>query len=144
VTPKPPVPEPPLEVKPPPPAEPAVIPPPQQPGGQANLLQLAPWIVGGVGVAALAGGLVLNLSARGKMDDCRKLASDGRDFDSVCDAAKPRAYASYALFGVTAAAAVTDAILIFLSQQDGSRGSERHLSASPLPGGAALTGRFRF
>jgi hypothetical protein len=45
---------------------------------------------------------------------------------------------------VTAAAAITDAILIVMSQREGSQGAERHVSAAPLPGGAAVYGHFRF
>jgi hypothetical protein len=136
-------------MKPAPPSEPPIMVMPNRPdqGGQdgdGQAMKLVPWIVGGVGVAALAGGLVLNLSARSKMNECFDLADKKQSYESVCDAAKPRAYASYALFGVAAAAAVTDAILIFVVQKDGSQGNERHLSAAPLPGGAAVYGHFRF
>jgi tetratricopeptide (TPR) repeat protein len=139
-----PQPDPPLDLKPAPPPEPTpsekslVEPPPSS----FNLAKAAPWIVGGVGVAALAAGVVLNLGARGKMSDCRALTEQKRldEAQAACDAAEPRAYASYALFGVAGAAAVADGILLFLA----SERTERTVAASPLPGGALLSGRFRF
>jgi tetratricopeptide (TPR) repeat protein len=73
------------------------------------------WTVAGAGVAALAGGVVLNLGARSKMEECRTLASAGA-LDTArerCDAAKPAAYASYALFGTAVAAAVVDLFLVW-------------------------------
>ncbi|HEY0707209.1 MAG TPA: tetratricopeptide repeat protein [Polyangia bacterium] len=104
---------------------------------------VTPWIVGGVGVASLATGVALNLSARSKMNDCRALAAAGRttEANTACDAAAPRAYASYALFGVAAAAAITDAVLLFVLKEPSQ---ERTIAASPLPGGAAVSGRWRF
>jgi tetratricopeptide (TPR) repeat protein len=142
--PKPTTPEPPLEVKTPPPTETLLVTPDQH-DESSSAVKVAPWIVGGVGVAALAGGLLLNFAARGKMEDCRAQANRGESFESTCDAAKPLAYGSYALFGVAAAAAVTDALLLTVFHKDGgSEGAERRLSAAPLPGGAAVYGRFRF
>jgi tetratricopeptide (TPR) repeat protein len=103
----------------------------------------AVYVVGVVGVAALAGGIVLNLGARTKMDDCYSLVdTQPQTAKEACDAAKPRAYGSYALFGVAAAAAVADAILLFAwSGEDSSRS---HVSLAVNPDGATLLGRFRF
>jgi hypothetical protein len=135
--------EPPTDIKPAPPVESPTkveLPPPASSG----TLQLAPWIIGGVGVAALVSGVVLNLGARSKMDDCNALAKN-RQFDlaaAACDAAKPRAYASYALFGVAAAAVVADSLLLFLMHEPTDEGAR--LSAAPLPGGALLSGHWRF
>ena len=137
--------EPPLDLKPAPPSEPTLVEKPpvtQDPSSSFSLTKAAPWIIGGVGVVALATGVVLNISARGKMSDCRQLAAQDLDdaAKAACDAAPARAYTSYALFGVAAAAAVADGVLLYLSNAH----SERTIAASPLPGGALLSGRFRF
>jgi hypothetical protein len=104
---------------------------------------VAPWIIGGVGVASLAAGVALNLSARAKMNDCRALFDADKipEANTACDAAPPRAYASYALFGVAAAAAITDAVFLFVLNEPSK---ERTIAASPLPGGASVSGRWRF
>jgi hypothetical protein len=100
------------------------------------------WAVGGVGVAALAGGIFLNLGARSKMDECNRLAMvSPMSALKQCDAAKPRAYGSYALFGVAAAAAAADVVLFLLGQQDSS---ERSVSVVPTSGGAVVGTHFRF
>ena len=139
-----PISEPPLDLKPAPPPEPVLVDKPQvTPASSFSLMKAAPWIIGGAGVVALAGGIALNVSARGKMSDCYELAMDQQRLDaaqSACDDAKPRAYASYALFGVAAAAAVAYGLLLYFTQEH----TERTLAASPLPGGALLSGRFRF
>jgi tetratricopeptide (TPR) repeat protein len=136
--------EPPLDLKPAPPSEPSLVekPPVTRDPSSFSLAKAAPWIIGGVGVVALATGVALNISARGKMSDCRQLAAQELDdaAKAACDAAPARAYTSYALFGVAAAAAVADGVLIYLSKEQ----SERTIAASPLPGGALLSGRFRF
>jgi tetratricopeptide (TPR) repeat protein len=109
-------------------------------GGGGRVSPLV-YVLGGVGAAGLVGGIVLNIGARSKMDDCRNLASGG-DLDgarSACDAAKPRAYASYALFGVAAAAAVADAVILVTASKH-----ESHVSVAPLPDGALALARFRF
>jgi hypothetical protein len=100
------------------------------------------WAVGGVGVAALAGGIFLNLGARSKMDKCHDLAETAPIAAlEQCDAAKPRAYGSYALFGVAAAAAAADAVLFVLGQRDSG---ERSVSIVPTSGGAVVGTHFRF
>jgi tetratricopeptide (TPR) repeat protein len=96
----------------------------------------------GTGVAALAGGVLLNMQARSKMDSCRAASDAGRpaeDWQPLCDAAKPRAYASYGLFGLAGAAALGSAVLLLRDAPEGER-----ITLAPLPGGAALvaTGRF--
>ncbi len=75
---------------------------------------LTEWVIGGVGVAALATGIVLNLKARGKMDDCNSLADRNmlKSANDACDSARPLAYASYAMFGAAAAAAIVDSVLL--------------------------------
>jgi hypothetical protein len=103
----------------------------------------AVYVVGVVGVAALAGGIVLNLGARAKMDDCYSLVNtQPQTARDACDAAKPRAYGSYALFGAAAAAAVADAIILFTANNDES--SKTQVSFAVTPGGATLVSRFRF
>jgi tetratricopeptide (TPR) repeat protein len=143
--PLPPVSDTPIDVKsPPPPSGPVISLPPSQPE-PSSAARILPWVVGGVGVAALVGGIVLNVSARNKSTEYNDLAKRGQPWESVYDAAKTRAYASYALFGVAAAALVTDGVLFVLSQQKGdSVGNERAVSAALLPGGGAVVGRFKF
>jgi tetratricopeptide (TPR) repeat protein len=136
-------PPPPIEVKAPSPTpESGLVQKREPPPEPSSLGTVAPWLIGGGGAVALVAGLVLNIGARGKMDDCRSLAATNQldAAASSCDAAKPRAYASYALFGVAAAAAVTDVILIVTSQAK----EPRQVAVSPLPGGAAVIGRLRF
>jgi len=80
----------------------------------SNSYRTAAWILyGGAGVA-LVGGLVTNLLARGKMDTCRSTYSDAGQTaaESACNDAKPLAYLSYTLFGVSAAAAVVGTVLV--------------------------------
>jgi tetratricopeptide (TPR) repeat protein len=80
----------------------------------ANSYRTAAWILYGGAGAALVGGLVTNLLARSKMDTCRTTYVDsGRSAaESACSDAKPLAYVSYALFGVSAAAAVVGTVLV--------------------------------
>ena len=100
------------------------------------------YVLGGVAVGAVTGGVMLNLGARAKMDECRRLAREGQSqpATTACNAARPRAYGSYALFGLAGAAAVADAVLLLMS----TRPSESRLSVLPLPDGAALMARLRF
>jgi tetratricopeptide (TPR) repeat protein len=78
--------------------------------------RMVAWIVyGGAGVALL-GGVITNLMARSKMDTCRsKYNATPRDqsgADTACSDAKPLAYTSYVLFGLSAAAAVVGTVLV--------------------------------
>jgi hypothetical protein len=130
--------------------------PPASSDGGGKGLSPAVYAVGAAGVAALAGAVVLNLSARGKMSDCRRLAEDEATKAmalAACDDAKPRAYGSYALFGVAAAAAAADVVLILMNRRAGgddhgpearSPGGDRQFSVAPIAGGAVAGARFRF
>ncbi|MBN2573338.1 MAG: hypothetical protein JXP73_02120 [Deltaproteobacteria bacterium] len=107
------------------------------------------WVVGGVTVAALVGGIVTNLVARAKMDTCRTDANNGllATANDECNAARPMAYTSYALFSVAAAGAALDTVLIILNRRGGeSAGGEEEYSFGPLlfPNGGGLTARGRF
>lgn len=98
-----------------PPVEPIVVVPkherPEPPPAESHVTE---WVIGGVGAAALVAGVVLNMKARSKMDDCNSLDSRGLDksANEACDSARPLAYTSYAMFGLTAAAAVVDSVLL--------------------------------
>lgn len=109
---------------------------------------VAEWVVGGVSVAALVGGLALNLGARSKMSSCQTNATSGQLGTALsdCNAAKPLAYWSYALFGVAAAGAAVDAVLLILHNSEGGSSShdEASLGFAVLPGGGAVTARGRF
>jgi tetratricopeptide (TPR) repeat protein len=99
------------------------------------------WVIAGGGVAALAGGIVLNMSARGKMNDCREKNNQGLRDQALqaCDAAKPRAYASYGLFGAAALAAIVDTILVINKPS-----SSESVGVALLPGGLAVRASLRF
>lgn len=143
------------ELSPPPaPTPPAVArrpePAPEPEGPPSRALE---WVVGGVAGATLITGMVLNLAARSKMSTCEADASKTpqmlKSANNECDAARPLAYASYAMFGVAAAGVVTDALLLLLRNNGGSGsassgGDEAMLRLVPLPGGAALTAHGRF
>jgi tetratricopeptide (TPR) repeat protein len=113
-------------------------------GRHGHVVSPAVYVVGVVGVAALVGGVVLNIGARAKMDDCFALVNTQlQTAKDACDAAKPRAYGSYALFGVAAAAVVADAFLLFANSEEG-RASSNQVSFAVTPDGASVLGRFRF
>ena len=117
----------------------ATAPPPEGPG-----LNLHPgvYVASGVAVASLVGGIVLNLQARDKMKECHSLAEkDPAGADKACKAARPRAFTSYALFGVAAAAAAVDAFFIWTSL----RAPETERLSLQLTGdGFSVGTRFRF
>lgn len=116
-----------------------------------SLMGVREWVVAGVGLAALAGGVFFNLKARSKMSECRDLADEYEDggsqdsalraaADAACDAAKAPAYVSYGLFGAALAAVVLDVVFI------ATKSSVPVSTAGfvPLPGGGALVAGGRF
>jgi hypothetical protein len=127
-------------------------PEPQPQGPRSRVLE---WTIGGAAGVALVVGVGLNLAARTKMSNCQNDATV-RDAqgnlirlgtaNDECNAAKPLAYWSYAMFTVAAAAAATDALLLLLRRGGSSSSSDEETSVgfSPLPGGGALTARGRF
>jgi hypothetical protein len=146
-----------------PPAEPPVAdtPPPgpapgvsrraePEPAPEGPPSRVVEWVVGGVAVATLGVGLGLNLAARTKMSACQADADKGQNktANDECEAARPLAYTSYAMFGIAAAGIVTDALLLILRHKEGgsssSSGDEASVGFAPLPGGAALMARGRF
>jgi chemotaxis protein histidine kinase CheA len=105
----------------------------------------AEWVIGGVGVAALATGIVLNLKARSKMDDCNSLDRQNmlKSANDACDGARPLAYGSYALFGVTALAAITDSVLLFRGPSNDVISTAMSLGWAPgMPLTLSARGRF--
>ncbi len=132
--------EPPTDLPLPPPSPPDT----ESPPGLAETRRPHPavYVLGGVAVGALTGGVMLNLGARTKMDECRRLAREGQSqaAGTACDAARPRAYASYILLGVAGATAVADAILLLMS----TRPSENRITLVPLPDGATFLARLKF
>ena len=145
------------ETAPPPPPDVLTPPPAPKP---ADVVQAQPepevetpsrkleWIIGGVSAAALVGGVVTNFIARAKMDACRTDAgrNDLETANEECNAARPLAYTSYALFGVAAAGIATDALLLILRRGGGSDSSDEEASVGflPLPGGGGVIARGRF
>jgi tetratricopeptide (TPR) repeat protein len=103
----------------------------------------AVYVVGVIGVASLVGGVVLNIGARTKMDECYSIVNtQPQTAKEACDAAKPRASGSYALFGGAAAAVITDAFLLFAGSEEGRAAS--NVSFAVTPDGASVLGRFTF
>jgi hypothetical protein len=99
----------------------------------------------------LLGGVVTNFIARAKMHTCRTDAGN-KDYakaNDECNAAKPMAWTSYALFGVAGAGIALDAVLIILHHRGGddsaSGGGDSNVGFMLLPGGGGgLTARGRF
>jgi hypothetical protein len=106
------------------------------------------WAIGGAAGAALVGGIITNVVARAKMDTCRADAgnNDLAKANDECNAARPMAYTSYALFGLAGAGAALDAVLILLHRRSGgsSDDDEAFLHLVPLPGGGGLLARGKF
>jgi hypothetical protein len=134
--------------------------PEPEPEPQGPPSRLPEWIVGGVTVAAIATGVGLMLASNSKMQKCEQLASDEPDgspsrhlgsANDECNAARPLAYAGYALtYGVGIAGIVTEAALLLL-RRGGSSGSAADgpddgtsVGFLPLPGGGGLTAHGRF
>lgn len=134
-----PAPEPSAAPEPPPVLRTAESPPARD--EERPLLGPTEWVIAGVGAAALVAGVVFNVGARSKMNDCRSLAGENRlaAARDACDAARPFAYTSYALFGAAGVAAVADLVLIW-----GRRNETERLAVAPLPGGLALSWGGRF
>jgi hypothetical protein len=130
----------PVTPAPPPGAAPGVQPPPvagaggpaeRPPPVRRRPYTLAGGLALGGGAAALAGGITLNLMARQKMTDCYRLAAQGApNALDQCNAARPLAYTSYALFGAAAALAVAGTTLLFWTSDGGKSG------------GVTIAGRF--
>jgi tetratricopeptide (TPR) repeat protein len=103
------------------------------------------WLVGGVTATALVGGIVLNVSARNKMTSCRDYATNQQleTAQNECNAAKPLAYWSYAMFGITAAGAALEGFLIW-SQRSRQPTDDASVYLEWLPGGGAVVARGKF
>jgi tetratricopeptide (TPR) repeat protein len=108
---------------------------------------LPAWVVGGVGVAALASGIIMNIVARNDMDTCQSKFRQNLlpDAQSACSSAKPAAYASYAMFGVAGAAAIVEGVLLYrIWASHGSSSDDTSLSLGWMPGGLSASARGRF
>lgn len=97
-----------------------------------------PYVVGGVGVAALLGGVIAGaLAEESEAAYAGARLRTARDVDAALDhrtAADDRALAANILFGVGGALAVTGAILYFALPAE-----EIGVTISPAPGGAGLS-----
>jgi tetratricopeptide (TPR) repeat protein len=103
-------------------------------------------IVGGVGLAAIAGGAFFGVSANGKFGDAKDLC--GGDIDQcaparvgeaqvLVDDARSAANLSSILFAAGGAMVVTGAVLWFTAP-----GVEQRMAISPTGNGVAISGRF--
>ena len=120
-----------------------------EPGGEGRgLSPVLAWVVGGVGVAALATGIIMNIVARNDMDSCNSkfAANDIPGARSACDSAKPAAYTSYAMFGVAGAATAAEAIIFYsiFWSGNGDSSADTSVSLGWIPGGLSLSARGRF
>jgi hypothetical protein len=122
--------------------------PPAAPRDDGTTRHMMGWIAIGGAAAMLATGVVFNLEARSKMDECYRVYKAGNVAGlDRCDEAKPFAYASYGLFGAGAALGAVGGALLLMSPAGASdvaiqEGTE--LGLVPTAGGAAVfaTGHF--
>ena len=139
---------PPVVEKPVKPVAPEPAPHATEPGGEGRGLRpVLAWVVGGVGVAALATGIIMNIVARNDMDTCNSkfAANDIPGARSACNSAKPAAYTSYAMLGVAGAAAAAEAIIFYsIWSGGGDNSADTSVSLGWLPGGLGLSARGRF
>jgi tetratricopeptide (TPR) repeat protein len=128
---------------PPPPAPAEITVPTESPPPVHDELRLGlrttDWAVMGSAAAALVTGGALNLVARSRMSECRDLADKDRLGDALdaCHAARPFAYASYALMGAAGAAVIIDLTTVLIWRKE-------RIAVVPVSGGAKLTLRGRF
>jgi hypothetical protein len=99
--------------------------------------------------AALVTGIALNLAARSDMSTCQTDAANPSllgSANAACNSARPLAYTSYVMFGLAAAGAATEAVLLILHHYSGAASGtdEASLGVLPLPGGAALSAHGSF
>lgn len=131
-----------------PPAAPPPSPAPPAAHETTQTRRVAGWVSLGGAAAMLATGVVLNLEARSKMDDCFRIYKSGNVSGlDRCDEAKPFAYTSYALFGAGAALGAVGAALLLISPDAASEGNVQdgpEIGLVPTAGGAAVfaTGHF--
>jgi hypothetical protein len=129
-----------LAAAPPPPAAPVIAAPapPPPPRGRRT----AGVIVGAGGVAALGTAVVLNVMARSRMNTCYSQWNAHMSSGALdnCDAAKPLAYTSYALFGVAGAAGIASAALLLWNPEPSAVADKPAVALAPalVPGGAGL------
>jgi hypothetical protein len=140
--------EPPPAVAPAAPVPSLVAPVAPPPDDGAHTRRVLAWTAAGAGVAALGAGIVFNVLARSKMDECFKQYGTGmrpQQALDLCDDARPMAYGSYALFGAAGALGVTSTLLfVYSSGRAPESATNVALAPSVTAGGASLlaTGRF--
>lgn len=127
-------------------ATPGATPPSPVGSAPARGSHLAAWITGGAALAALGGGVALNLMARSKMTTCFNQYDAGTAGAlDRCNEAKPLAYGSYALFGVGGAAAVVSAaLLLWTPGVTATETPPMAFAPAFVPGGAAFVASGHF
>jgi hypothetical protein len=103
--------------------------------------------VGGTGAAALVGGIVTNIMARNRLEDCGHLAKQGEptSASSACGSAKTFVLVSHTLFVVAGAAAILDGLLIWRGTASTKASDEANsVSLMWYPGGGGLMTHGRF
>jgi TolB-like protein len=100
------------------------------------------YVIGAVGIAAIAGGAGAGISAKSAYDDEKAAAASGdlATFESSRDTAKSRALIADVLYGVGAIGLGVGAYLVFV----GPSGTSTQVALSPMPSGAlvVLSGGF--
>jgi tetratricopeptide (TPR) repeat protein len=104
---------------------------------------LVEWIVGGVGVAALTTGIIMNILARSEMSTANSTADYNKSNDAW-NSAKTYAYTSYAMFGIAGVAAAVDGWLLYRIWSSGDSSADSSVSLGWVPGGASVSARGRF
>jgi hypothetical protein len=115
--------------------------------GNGDRLRTSQWVVGGVGAAALAGGVIAALVAHGRSSESKTLAGEGKFLaaHNASESAKPMRVTSYVLFGAAGAAALLDGILLWKGASASSRSDQRSaVSLSWCSGGAGIVTSGRF
>lgn len=120
-------------------AGPLVVPPPAKepaPATAGSSRKLWGYVIGAVGIAAVAGGAGAGLSAKSAFDDEKAAAASGdlAAFESSRDTAKSRALIADVLYGVGAIGLGVGAYMVFI----GPSGATAQVAVSPMPSGALL------
>ena len=114
-------------------------------------LRTAGWVLGGVGVAGIAVGLVEFLSANSQKSDLTSQQMSGAfpagyqsTFQSTNDSIKSKQTIAVIAGGIGAAALVTGVVLIIVGGNQSSSSVSVSVSPTPMPGGggAVLAGSF--
>jgi len=115
--------------------------------GNGERLRISQWVVGGVGAAALAGGVIAGLVAHSRSSDSKTLADQQKFYAAyhASESAKSMRVTSYFLLGAAGVAGILDGILMWTGASSSRRSDERSVvSLSWYSGGAGIVTSGRF